>query len=122
MRFDQTAAQRRRGLLILAGEVVFADGAADTIDGVERLAAGMQSFSLTPSEGAPAEDGLDLVRLVHFADRWEADHVPVLLLEHMADQIVLVQCVHPIEMSLSLPFRNVTVVGARAAGGRGAPA
>ena len=31
-------------------------------------------------------------------------------------------CVHPIEMSLSLPFRNVTIGWGRAAGGRGARA
>jgi DNA-binding transcriptional LysR family regulator len=30
-------------------------------------------------------------------------------------------CVHQIQMSPSLPFRNVTGVGGRAAGGRGAP-
>src|SRR5580692_10752773 len=30
-------------------------------------------------------------------------------------------CVHQIEMSPFLPFRNVTAVGGRAAGGRGAP-
>jgi hypothetical protein len=31
-------------------------------------------------------------------------------------------CLAQIEMLLSLPFRNVTNVGGRAAGGRGAPA
>jgi hypothetical protein len=33
----------------------------------------------------------------------------------------LSECVHQIQMSPSLPFRNVTAVGGRAAGGRGAP-
>jgi len=40
-RLYEAAAQGRRGLLILAGEIVFADRAADAIEGVERLAHGV---------------------------------------------------------------------------------
>src|SRR5438128_3168922 len=39
---DHPAAQRGRGLLILSGEVVFADRAPDAAEGVERLAVGVQ--------------------------------------------------------------------------------
>jgi len=35
--FDQAAAQRRRGLLVLAGKIVFAGRAADAIERFERL-------------------------------------------------------------------------------------
>jgi len=38
---DHTAAQGRGGLLILTGEIVFADRMADLVQGVERLARGM---------------------------------------------------------------------------------
>jgi hypothetical protein len=38
---DHTAAQGRGGLLILTGEIVFADRMADLVEGVERLALGM---------------------------------------------------------------------------------
>ena len=37
-RLDQAAAERGRGLLILAGEIVFADRPADVLEGGERLA------------------------------------------------------------------------------------
>ena len=40
-RLDQAAAQWRGGLLVLAGEIVFADRMADLVQGVERLARGM---------------------------------------------------------------------------------
>src|SRR5439155_24511512 len=51
-RLDQAAAQRCGGLLILAGEIVFADRAADAVEGFERLAAGVQRFLLSPQEGS----------------------------------------------------------------------
>ena len=38
---DEAAAQRGGGLLILAGEVVFADRAPDAVEGVERLTIGV---------------------------------------------------------------------------------
>ena len=47
-RLDQAAAQWRRGLLVLAGEIVFADRPADLLEYRERLALGVQSLALPP--------------------------------------------------------------------------
>jgi hypothetical protein len=45
---DQTAAQWRGGLLVLAGEIIFADHPADLLQHRERVALGVQ----TPRPGA----------------------------------------------------------------------
>src|SRR5207245_6532808 len=66
---DQTATERRRGLLVLAGEVVLADSPADAIQYFGRLAVRMQGFALPPREGLRSPDGLDLVHLVRLAAR-----------------------------------------------------
>src|SRR5712671_4195315 len=93
-RLDQAAAQRRGGLLILAGEVVFADRSPDTVEGIERLAVGVQGLALTAREASRFPDRLDLVLLVRLGDRWKAHHLPLLLPEDMADEIVFVQPLH----------------------------
>src|SRR5207248_7776110 len=93
-RLDQTAAQRGGGLLILAGEVVFADRPPNTVEGVERLTVGMQGLALTAPEALLSPDGLDSVHLVGLGDRRKAQDLPTLLREHMADEIVLVQPLH----------------------------
>jgi hypothetical protein len=81
-------------LLILAGEIVFADRAADSLEGVERLALGMQGLALTTPVTLPPPDRLDLVHLIGFGDRRKAHDLPRLLGEHMADEVVLVQPLH----------------------------
>src|SRR6201997_1607423 len=58
-RLDQTAAQRGRGLLILAGEIVFADRLADAIEGFEWLAIGVQGFALMTAEALRSPDRFD---------------------------------------------------------------
>ena len=45
-RLDQAATQGRRGLLILASEIVFPDRPADAVESVERLARGVQRLTL----------------------------------------------------------------------------
>jgi hypothetical protein len=81
-------------LLVLTGEIVFADRAADAIEGVERLALTMQGLALTSSKASRSPDRLDPVHLVGFRDRRKADHFPLLLREHVADEVVLVQALH----------------------------
>ena len=81
-------------MLILAGEIVFADRAADAVEDFERLAVGMQGLALTAREGLRSPDRLDLVHLVGFGDRREAHDLPGLLPEHVADEIVFVQPLH----------------------------
>src|SRR5207253_3520071 len=91
---DQAAAQGCRGLLILAGEVVFADGPADVRERDERFARRVQRLVPLSGKMSWTPDRLDRVRLVGFGDRREAHHLPWLLPEHVADQVVLVQPLH----------------------------
>jgi hypothetical protein len=81
-------------LLILAGEVVFTDRRPDTLEGVERLALGVQRLTPSAGEAAWFPDRLDPVRLVDLGDRRKAHNLPGLLREPVADQIVLVQPLH----------------------------
>ena len=55
---------------------------------------GVQRLARPPDEALRSPDRVDLVHLVGFGDRREAHHLPRLLLEHVADQIVLVQPLH----------------------------
>src|SRR5439155_7074386 len=50
-RLDHAAAQRRGGLLVLAGEIVFADRAAELFEHIRRLALGMQCLARSAAEG-----------------------------------------------------------------------
>ncbi len=70
------------------------DGAADVLEGGERLARGVQRFARPPGEALRSPDRCYLVHLVGFGDCREAHHLPRLLLEHVADQVVLVQPLH----------------------------
>jgi hypothetical protein len=47
---DHAAAQWRRHLLVLAGEVVFADRATDLVEGRKRLALRMQCLTALPGK------------------------------------------------------------------------
>jgi hypothetical protein len=51
-------------LLILAGKVVLANGAADAIEGGERLACGVQRLALPTPEALRSPDRLDFMPLV----------------------------------------------------------
>ena len=93
-------------MLILAGKVVFAERAADALEGVERLALRMQGFTRPTGKASRAPDRLDLVCLVLLGNCWKAQHLPGLLLKHMTNQIVLVQSlltmtIAPSRLSLS---------------------
>src|SRR5689334_5298788 len=75
-RLDQPAAQRGGGLLILAGEVVFADGPPEAVQGFERLAVGMQGLAAPARETSRFQDRLDLVHLIGFGDRRKPHDFP----------------------------------------------
>src|SRR6516162_4225121 len=90
----QAAPQRRGGLLILAREIVFPERPPDAVEGVERLALGVQRLTLPAPEASRSPDRLDPVHLIDFSDRWKSAHLPWLLGEHMADEVVLVQPLH----------------------------
>jgi len=81
-------------LLILAGEIVLADRPANALEGVERLALGMQSLAVPARKASRSPDRLDLVHLVRLGDGRKANDLPWLLLEHVADQVVFVQPLH----------------------------
>jgi len=77
-------------LLILAGEIVFADRAPDASEGFERLAVGVQRLALTAGEALRSPDRLDLVHFVSFGDRRKPQNLPVLLRQDVADEIIFV--------------------------------
>jgi|GEM_PF-5627102 len=83
-----------RGLLVLAGEIVFADRPADLLEHGERLALGVQRIALAPGKMPRPPHRLDRPGLVFLGDRREAHDFPIFLGQHVADQIVLVQPVH----------------------------
>ena len=93
-RLDHAAAQWRRRLLVLAREIVCADGAAELREHLLWLALGMQDLTRLAAKGLPAEYGFDQVQLVVVGDRRQAHDLPILLRQHVAREVVLVQPVH----------------------------
>jgi hypothetical protein len=92
--FDQAAAQWCRGLLVLAGEIIFADHLAQVLEHRERLARRVQCLALMPGQEFRSPDRLGEQHLVDLGDRRKADDLPIFLGQHLAHQIVLVQAVH----------------------------
>ena len=78
-------------MLILAGEVVFADRASNAVESFKRLAVGMQSLTVTAPEALLSPDGLDSMNLVGLGDRRKAQDLPTLLRKDVTDQVVFVQ-------------------------------
>jgi hypothetical protein len=76
------------GLLVLAGEIVFADRAADMLEDGARLALRVQRLAAAAGEILPPEERLDQLGLVVLGDRREAHDLPFLLRQHVADEIV----------------------------------
>src|SRR5205823_970941 len=70
------------------------DHPPDMLEGVERLAIGMQDLALSAREGLRSADRLNLVHLVLLGDRRKAHDVPRFLREDVADEIVFVQPLH----------------------------
>ena len=66
-------------MLILAGEIVFANRPPDAVEHLKRLAVGMQGLALTTCEAPRSQDRLDRMHLVHFGDRRKAQDFPLLL-------------------------------------------
>src|SRR6516162_6685669 len=93
-RLDQAAPQRGGGLLILAREIVFSDRPPDAVEGVERLARGVQRLTLPAPEASRSPDRLDPVHLIDVSDRWIADSHPSLVGEHVAGEVSLGELEH----------------------------
>src|SRR6266446_11006230 len=87
-RLDHAAALRCRHLLILAGEIVFAQSAADLLEHLGRLALGVQGLARLAAKGSRPEHRLDPVGLRLIGDRREAHYLPRLLLQYMAGEVV----------------------------------
>jgi hypothetical protein len=81
-------------MLILPGEVVLADRAANPPESFERFATGMQGLPLTASEATRSPDRVDPMHLVRLGDRRKAQNLPWLLGQDVADEVVLVQPLH----------------------------
>src|SRR5215218_7655774 len=58
------------------------------------LPGGVEHLPDPAGEASPPERGLDAMLLVRLGNGGETHHLPRLLLEHVADQIVLVQPLH----------------------------
>src|SRR5271166_1532152 len=93
-RLDETAAQWRGGLLVLAGEIVLPDRPADLLEHCRRLALGVQCLAPPTGKMPRSPYRLDRVGFVLLGDRREAHDLPIFLGQHVADEIVLVQPVH----------------------------
>src|SRR3984893_19222550 len=77
----------------------------------ERLARGVQRLARPPGEALRSPDRVNLVHLVGFGDRREAYHLPRLLPEHMADEVVLVQPLHDDDDGAAAFFVEPTLEG-----------
>jgi hypothetical protein len=67
---------------------VFADHPADLLEHRDRLARRVQRLALPPGKDPRPRQGVDPVGLVRLGDRRKAHEFPILLRQHMADQIV----------------------------------
>ena len=81
-------------MLILAGEIVFADHMAEVLEHRERLARRMQCLALSPGQEFRSPDRIHDLCLIVLGDRRKAHDLPIFLRQHVADQILLVQAVH----------------------------
>ena len=81
-------------MLILAGEIVFADGPPDAVEHLQRLAIGVQRLTLPPAEATRSPDRFAPVLLVALRDRRETEHLPPLQAEDVADEVVLMEPLH----------------------------
>ena len=94
-RLDETAAQWRRGLLVLAGDPrnevsggLFADRPADLLEHWQRLAFGAQCIAPPTVKAPRSPHRFDRPGLVLLGDRRKARDFPILLGKHVSDQIV----------------------------------
>jgi hypothetical protein len=78
----------RRGLLVLAGKIVFAEDAADLLEGRQWLALGMQCLAALPGKRVRPQLRIEGVALVVLGDRRQAHDLPILLRQHVAGEIV----------------------------------
>jgi len=88
LRLDEAAAQRRRRLLVLAGEIVFADRAADVVEHRRRLTLRLQCLAAPAPKTCRPQYRVGAQLLVRFGERWQAHDLPCLLRQHMRGQIV----------------------------------
>ena len=77
-----------RGLLVLAGEIIFADRAADMLEHGARLALRVQRFAAAAGEILRPDERVDQLALVVLGDCREAHDVPRLLRQHVAGEVV----------------------------------
>ena len=86
-RFVHSALRRRR-LLVLAGKIVFAEGAAKLPEHFGRLALGVQDLARLAAEGLPSKHGLELGAIRPPRRSPTSAQPPILLCQHMAREVV----------------------------------
>ena len=92
--FHHASSEGRGLLLVLAGKVVLAYGAAEMFEEDQRFAFGMQSFARSAPNCASAIGRPDDMDLVFFCYGWKPDQIPVFLLQDVSHQIILMKPLH----------------------------
>jgi hypothetical protein len=77
-----------RDLLVLAGEIVFAERAADLLEHRRRLALEVHGLARLATEGLTSEHCRGPVQLLLVGNRREAHDLPRLLRQHVAGEVV----------------------------------
>jgi hypothetical protein len=93
-RLDHAPALWRGHLPVLAGEIIFAERAANLLDHLLWLALRMQGLAGLAAEGLPSEHGLDPVQFLLVGNRREAHDLPRFLRQHVTGEVILMQPVH----------------------------
>lgn len=96
-------------MLVLPGEVVLSDGTTKMFESSQRLALGVKRFAnmATNCASISKKSRLDDVSFLFLGDSGQAYMLPVLLLQYVANEIVLVQALHnnirmqPVRLSFS---------------------
>lgn len=78
----------------LGRKIVFPDGSAKARQGLEWQVPGMQCLSRLAAKPRGAIGGVDEILLVLLGDGGKGEHLPGLLLEHVACEVVLMQTLH----------------------------
>jgi hypothetical protein len=85
--FDQAVAQWRRDPLVLTGEIVLADCAADLFKHFGRLARKVRTSPSRRVKRRCPHPVSTMKVSSSSASRWEAHHLPLFLSQYVADQI-----------------------------------
>src|SRR5208282_2594883 len=90
-RFHDAAAERRRLLLVLSGEVILPHGQPQIFENLQWLSLWVKRFTCSALHRPGATKRDDLVGFVLFRDGRQSHKVPVFLLQDVSDQVVFME-------------------------------